>query len=484
MEGIVQKCFNYNIFIVILLFSNLLLARPFWTEKSSYIQGSNLYAVGIAQKSSSISSGRQRAFKNAKQEIINYLQMRNLSGYKIQTQMTFEEKQKDGTYTVWRLVKFNLNHIKEKSFNNLLSRKIGHQTPQSGKLKIITYPSLANIYLNSEILGKTNALFGSVGIGEYTISLDLENFVQIQKDITIKSGETTVVITQLDRVKSTVVLSSLPDNAKILIDKKKYGTTPLDDFKLEAGKYYTLEVKHKDFFPHSEKIFVEGKEQNVFDVKLKAKPSRITILSNPEKANILLDGKRLGTTPLINKRMKAGTYKIELSKDDYVTQTFDLEVHPNTKLPPVKKRLLKLSEIALEKKKENLQNIKDQESKVFWYNFLGISEIFLGTAGTIAGFYMLLHAFDDDKSKCTYDSYSGDCLTYEKKHPSWIYIGPTLATLSCLLYVPGFYHLDRAKLIEYELEGAKEDLNSYTIRPLFAMNPRRKHFMLGLMINF
>ena len=48
-------------------------SRPFWTEKTSYVEGEDLFVVGIATKSRTPEEGRQQAFERGKVELMNFL---------------------------------------------------------------------------------------------------------------------------------------------------------------------------------------------------------------------------------------------------------------------------------------------------------------------------------------------------------------------------------------------------------------------------
>lgn len=82
--------------------------RPFWTKKSSFIIGDELFAVGVASQSSTREKGRQQAFSHGVLEIMNFAQIPDLSGLVIETQMIFEEPNVDHTITVYRLLKVSL----------------------------------------------------------------------------------------------------------------------------------------------------------------------------------------------------------------------------------------------------------------------------------------------------------------------------------------------------------------------------------------
>lgn len=81
--------------------------RPFWTEKSSFIEGEDLFVVGVASRARTVEEGRKQAFENGKLELMNVAQVTSLEarGLLIETQMTYEQPNPDGTVTVYRLIR-------------------------------------------------------------------------------------------------------------------------------------------------------------------------------------------------------------------------------------------------------------------------------------------------------------------------------------------------------------------------------------------
>jgi hypothetical protein len=82
-------------------------SRPFWTEKTSFIEGDELFVVGVASHMRTMEEGRQKAFQHGKLELMNFAQVTDLEarGLTIETQMTYEETNPDGTVTVFRLLR-------------------------------------------------------------------------------------------------------------------------------------------------------------------------------------------------------------------------------------------------------------------------------------------------------------------------------------------------------------------------------------------
>ena len=81
--------------------------RPFWTKQSSFMEGEDLFVVGIALHAETVEEGRKRAFENAKVELMNFAQVTDVEakGLVIETQTTFEETNPIGMTTVYHLLR-------------------------------------------------------------------------------------------------------------------------------------------------------------------------------------------------------------------------------------------------------------------------------------------------------------------------------------------------------------------------------------------
>ncbi len=88
-------------------------SKPFWTEKSSFTHKGFLYGVGIASEANSLDEGRGLAFEAGKRELQRALQITQIqnTGLTINTVETYEERNADGTYTVYRLVAIPLAEL-------------------------------------------------------------------------------------------------------------------------------------------------------------------------------------------------------------------------------------------------------------------------------------------------------------------------------------------------------------------------------------
>jgi len=129
-------------FIIVFLSSGALADdRPFWTEKSSYLEGKYFYAVGVASNVKTKEEGRKIAFQNAMREIFNYLQLSDLGTLTIETQMTYEEMRANNSFDVFRLLRLELselNGLKRRQANSAGQRSSSDDFNERGDSEFFT----------------------------------------------------------------------------------------------------------------------------------------------------------------------------------------------------------------------------------------------------------------------------------------------------------------------------------------------------------
>src|SRR3982750_4908247 len=90
-------------------------SRPFWTERAMFQVGEDIFFVGQSSCAPSAEEGRQRAFVQAMQELLNYAPSSTASGLSVDTQMVFEEADSSGCpigpVSVWRLLRIDTGRV-------------------------------------------------------------------------------------------------------------------------------------------------------------------------------------------------------------------------------------------------------------------------------------------------------------------------------------------------------------------------------------
>lgn len=102
------------------------LNRPVWTEQAMFQFGNDSFFVGQSSCATTSEEGRQQAFRHGVQELLNYAQIRDVSGLYVDTQMVFEETDSPGcphhTVTVWRLLRVEAGRLAQLAAT---SRRVG-----------------------------------------------------------------------------------------------------------------------------------------------------------------------------------------------------------------------------------------------------------------------------------------------------------------------------------------------------------------------
>ncbi|MFC1516921.1 PEGA domain-containing protein, partial [Thermodesulfobacteriota bacterium] len=116
--------------------------------------------------------------------------------------------------------------------------------------------------------------------------------------------------------------------ARIYVDNSEAGTTPVENLELMAG-LKKINIIAENYQVFETEVDVKGcNELQTFNWALLPAWSDITFSSFPPGANVMIDGKSIGNTPL-SKQLAAGIYTLEISADLHKTWKHRLVVKPN-----------------------------------------------------------------------------------------------------------------------------------------------------------
>jgi len=120
-------------------------------------------------------------------------------------------------------------------------------------------------------------------------------------------------------VLGTVHVETQPPGATVTVGEAK-GTTPLDLGGLAFGAH-DVKLEMRGYEPRTESVTLTAEapkaELKVALTRLAPVMGTADFLSTPFGATILVDGNRVGETPLSEFKVKPGTHKVELDKDGY-----------------------------------------------------------------------------------------------------------------------------------------------------------------------
>ena len=212
---------------------------------------------------------------------------------------------KEGIYTVETK---NDNYHNEKKEINIIAGidKIVKlkSTAKIGNIDIDSEPYEAKIYIDGKFSGKTPIIIENIIVGKHTLELKKDEYESIHKTIQITENTTYKIKDTIYKCK-LIQITSKPSNTNIYIDSKKVGKTPMK-IKLSYKKHNicikNAEVKKcKDIEVSENSSSIYNFNDGLYNKK------SIKITSSPSNADIYIDSKKVGKTPM----------KIKLSYEEH-----------------------------------------------------------------------------------------------------------------------------------------------------------------------
>lgn len=171
----------------------------------------------------------------------------------------------------------------------------------------------------------------------------------------------------------TLSIETRPDRAVVYINNDSIGVTPIANWPvpnkeinlhIEKSGYWardtTLPIQINQFLPRSQAFFFS------FELN-KDETGGLQIFSIPDSAEVILDGKKVGTTPYEDFKYRVGRYDLTLRKNGYnqSSRPVTVKYQQNT---PLRISLIPLTPLAIQHKildRDEWPDIKEYERLVF-----------------------------------------------------------------------------------------------------------------------
>lgn len=192
--------------------------------------------------------------------------------------------------------------------------------PITGTISIVTEPKGIRVYLNEKYLGESDQVLTYQNIGDYSVRLEKEGYLTIEKEISVTKNETSAISENMIPGYASTITSN-PSGVSVLINNKEAGITPADVV-LDVGEN-TIELVAKYYNPQVEKI-TPSSQGNTYDFELKKKQYQIEIDAYPEDVNINFDHQDYSAKDIIN--TTAGKKDLTIVKSGYKSYEGSLDI--------------------------------------------------------------------------------------------------------------------------------------------------------------
>lgn len=179
------------------------------------------------------------------------------------------------------------------------------------RLVLDTVPQKASITINSKIkLKKLTPLTAKLKPGNYLVKFHLEGYEPVWRYVKIKANSDQNLKVRLNEIKGSVLITSEPPGAKVTMNGKSQGLTPLVMTGLKNGEY-SARVEHLNRAPRVVKWQITDPRPKKISVALDSDIGRVVIKTTPSRARVYINGKVCGITPY-RADLQEGRHNIKL----------------------------------------------------------------------------------------------------------------------------------------------------------------------------
>lgn len=173
------------------------------------------------------------------------------------------------------------------------------EAPSPASIAIATQPPGATVTLDGQAAGITP--LDSVAIEPdqlHTMSISLDGYQTVDTTLFAEAGQPYELDLSLERLASLLTILSNPSGAMLVVDGKILTATPLISSEVAPDTAHNISLTLSGYQPVDTTLFTEAGQSYELDISLRRLTSQLTVLSNPSNAEVFLDNRRFGATPL------------------------------------------------------------------------------------------------------------------------------------------------------------------------------------------
>ena len=221
----------------------------------------------------------------------------------------------------------------------------------AGVITVNSEPAGASVTLNGQDWGVTPVTIPRVPKGRSTIKLKLKGFRDVVEGISVSAGDDSTLNYVLEGLPGTLALTSVPSGARFYVNGEPKGQGPLVLPGLEGGKY-TVRAELAGYAPEEREVEIDAGGSKAEEFVMSNTMGRLEVRTSPGGAQIILDGRNLGTTAAKDDgsefsnyfhipNVMEGEHTLVVRKDGYKEKV----VHPKIKSGKTAQRNIRLERV-------------------------------------------------------------------------------------------------------------------------------------------
>ena len=188
-----------------------------------------------------------------------------------------------------------------------------------GVLIVETDPSDgAAVYVDGDRYGQTPmTLYGSLPAGRHSLRIDHPRYQTITENVITVPGKTVRVKKTLLPAFATISVTTDPVDADVYLDGRPVGTAPLTYDRIPVEEEVTISLRHAEMERMAIPVTLKKGEVRPMNIVLPEKSAKLSVFSFPQGAEVFIDKKRIGLTPVRNYPIARGSHTYTVEKEGY-----------------------------------------------------------------------------------------------------------------------------------------------------------------------
>ena len=200
--------------------------------------------------------------------------------------------------------------------------------PAFGSLKVVSTPAGAKVTVENDTRTFTTpCTIEGLSSGHHKVNIVAPRFVSFSREVEIADGQQAELVATLDARFAEVTINTLP-GATITINGQVKGKGSCREELVEG--IYDIEVSLSNHRSVTRQIEVVAKQSQNLTIEPTPIYGSLDVITEPIFANVTINGKSYGDTPLSINKMLIGDYEVVISKDGYASVTKRVSITEGT----------------------------------------------------------------------------------------------------------------------------------------------------------
>ena len=190
------------------------------------------------------------------------------------------------------------------------------------RVSIRIEPFNADVVLDNERMTPARLAGLALAVGEHQIRIAADGYRSESDRFSLVQGDNPPltywlkVVSEYKPTVGTLRVDSQPSNASVFVDNRLKGLTPLEIDAVRPGAHRIL-IRHDGYEDDLRTVTVRVGEVTPVSALLAELIGFLNIRTQPNGADVYLDDKKIGTTPLENRAVKIGEHEVSLKREGH-----------------------------------------------------------------------------------------------------------------------------------------------------------------------